>query len=321
MSDVKGIGTTITALRLRATHLRRSVRLRTRIYQDERYWRYVANFKPWLMYRLFRPTLTHRQRGILDSLRRHGIAITTVEDLGAQEAFHELDAAVSTLAATMSSTITHARQQAEASGFKTYLVELLSPRPTLDPTDIFVRFGLQPAILNVVNSYFGMYVRLRAFNVWHNFSTHSPPRNSQLWHRDPEDRYIMKVFVYLSDVTEGAGPLTYAPGTHGLGGMTSRPRFSREPGTGAARSTDDQMSIVVPQDRWITASGPKGTVVIADTRGYHKGGLARDRDRILYTCMFTSQVSPYPEYFERKPPIPIYADRALTFALDGDPTA
>jgi hypothetical protein len=62
-------------------------------------------------------------------------------------------------------------------------------------------------------------------------------------------------------------------------------------------------------------------VVLADTRGYHKAGLARYRERILYTCMFTSQVSPYPEHFERKTPIPVYSNRALTFALDGEATA
>jgi hypothetical protein len=63
--------------------------------------------------------------------------------------------------------------------------------------------------------------------------------------------------------------------------------------------------------------GPKGTVVLADTRGYHKAVLARDRDRILYNCMFTSQASPFPECFERKTPIRISSDRALAFALDG----
>jgi hypothetical protein len=240
-----------------------------------------------------------------------------VEDLGAQYAFEELERAVWALETSLSSTINQIREQADTFGFKTYLLELLGLHPVLDPKDIFVRFGLQPVILNLVNSYFGMYVRLRAFNVWHIFPSSLPPRNSQLWHRDPEDRYLVKLFVYLTDVTDGAGPLTYALGTHGLGSIKSRPQVSREEGRGALRGTDEQTSVVVPEARWLTTFGPKGTLVLADTRGYHKAGLARDCDRILYTCMFASPASPFPEYFERKTPIRIPSDRALAFALDG----
>jgi hypothetical protein len=44
MSDVKGISATIKAMRSRAS------RLRSAIHENERHWRYVANFKPWIMY-------------------------------------------------------------------------------------------------------------------------------------------------------------------------------------------------------------------------------------------------------------------------------
>jgi hypothetical protein len=118
------------------------------------------------------------------------------------------------------------------------------------------------------------------------------------------------LFVYLTDVTDAADPLTYILGTHRL-------RESRAEAAGALSSTDEQTSVVVPKGRWLTTMGPRGTVVLADTRGYHKAGLARDRDRILYTCMFASQASPFPEYFERKMPIRIASDRALAFALEG----
>jgi hypothetical protein len=311
MSDVERISATIKAMRSRAS------RLRSAIHQNERHWRYVTNFKPWIAYHLSQQPLTDLQRLLLDSLRRDGIAITTVEDLEAQDAFEQLEKAVWALETSLSDTINQTRKQADPSGFKTYLLELLGPRPVLDPKGIFVRFGLQSVILNLVNAYLGMYVRLRAFNVWHNFPSSLPPRNSQLWHRDPEDRYLVKLFVYLTDVTDAPGPLTYALGTHGLGSIKSRPRAARAEDTGAFRSTDEQTSVVVPKGRWLTTMGQKGTVVLADTRGYHKAGLARDCDRILYTCMFTSQASPFPEYFERKTPIRISSDRALAFALDG----
>jgi hypothetical protein len=311
MSEVIRLSATLNAMRSRTG------RLRSAIYQDERHWRYVANFKPWITYHLSQHPLTDLQRFLLDSLRHHGIAITTVEELGAQEGFEELEKAVCALETGLSGTINQIREQADPTAFKTDLVELLGPRPILDPKDIFVRFGLQPTILNLVNSYFGMYVRLKAFNVWHNFPTKSMPRDLQRWHRDPEDRRLVKLFVYLTDVRDTAGPLTYILGTHWLPSTEPRQRVSRAVGTGALPSPDEHMRPVVPKGRWLTTMGPKGTVVLADIRGYHKAGLARDHDRILYTCMFASQASPFPEHFERKMPIRISSDRALAFALDG----
>lgn len=285
--------------------------------QSEFYWRYVANCKPWGEYQLDRTSLNDTQRLLLRDLRRDGIALTTVKELMREVSlFEQLETAVWTLErTTLSGDVHRAREGAETPGFKTYLIELLGPCPVLDPNDIFVRFALQQAVLNLVNGYFGMYTRLRAFNIWHNFASKKDPRNSQLWHRDPEDHYILKMFVYLTDVNEESGPLIYAPGTHAQGSIKSAPESFKDSETTARRSNDAQMSAVVPKDRWITAVGPKGTVVFADTRGYHKGGFVREGNRIVYNAMFTSQASTRGEYFERDLPIPKFHNKALRFAL------
>jgi len=48
------------------------------------------------------------------------------------------------------------------------------------------------------------------------------------------------------------------------------------------------MAEVVPRDRWIQATGPAGTIIFADTRGYHCGGRSTQRDRVMAINMFTS---------------------------------
>jgi len=256
---------------------------------------------------------------LLSDLRSKGIAMTTVDQLvGDTPLFGELDTAVQQLEQALAGELEHTRLDATRPGFKTYQVELLGPHPMLDPSSIFVRFALHTDILRLVNSYFRMHTRLQFFNVWHTMPSKTAPRNSQLWHRDPEDRCIMKMFVYLSDVDEGCGPLTYAAGTHEYGHVHGEPESSAEEGTSARRSSDEQMSAVVPKDTWVTATGPKGTVVFADTRGYHKGGWARTQDRILYNCMFTSAMTTRGEYFERVAPIMFNAyDEVTRFALGG----
>jgi hypothetical protein len=166
-----------------------------------------------------------------------------------------------------------------------------------------------------------MLTKLRHYNVWHNFATKAEPRESQLWHRDPEDRYVFKMFIYLTDVDESCGPLTYALGTHAKGLVKISPSTNlyREGLSALVRRTDDaQMSAVLPRHKWLTATGAKGTVVLVDTRGYHKGGLALEHDRIVYVCMFTSTASTLLEdVFGRKLPVPADFDRAAVFALEG----
>ncbi len=175
------------------------------------------------------------------------------------------------------------------------MYKLLGEKPTFDPPSIYARFALNQALLQSANEYFRMLTRLRYYNVWLTFVGDGAARESQLWHRDRDDLQIVKVFAYLSNVDEGAGPLTYAPRTHLLGKRRSEPEGFNE--RGVRRSTDEQMEAVVPKDEWIVATGRPGTVVFADTRGYHKGGLARAADRLFYTCMFVSQASQVRELF------------------------
>jgi len=143
-----------------------------------------------------------------------------------------------------------------------------------------------------------MRTQLRFYNVWLTRPSGEQLQSSQLWHRDREDFYILKVFIYLRDVGPGAGPFRYAVGTHRgrdrrlLPGRTSEGVISR--------TTDSELAAVVPPDRWSDVLGPRGTVVLADTRGLHCGGAAVDTERLLFTCMFTSQASQVREWFDRK---------------------
>lgn len=280
-------------------------------------WRYVLNAAPSWTHVMSRRSLSADTERVLRDLNRDGMAITSVAALGGARAlFDELAQAVDDLERTKAHELDQARRAAEDTstiGNKTFNVELLGPHPALDAQQVYCRFALDRAVLDVANGYFGMLTRLRYFNIWHTLATSNEARESQLWHRDREDFLILKVFVYLSDVTHEAGPFTYAPGTHPKGAFRREPAYTLE--GRVRRSTDEQMAGVVPAAKWIEALGARGTVVFADTRGYHKGGLARGRDRLMYTCMFTSQASQSRELFDRRAPAPSAPDRAIAFAV------
>jgi hypothetical protein len=279
-------------------------------------WRYGFNLGPSLHHRVRRPTLGTEGERVLRDLNRDGIAVTTVDALlGGSPLFPELVETVDGIQRERAAEIEAARAGANdpAIGKKTFLLEYLGRNPALDADSIHARLALQTPLLDLANAYLGMYSRLRYYNVWHTFASTAKARESQLWHRDREDLYIVKVFLYLNDVDLGAGPFTYAPGSHRKGRLRTEPAFHLE--GRVKRTVDDQMAAVVPRDRWVTATGARGTIVLADTNGYHRGGLAREHDRVMYTCMYTSQASQSEEFFVRPASPPPRSGDPRAFAL------
>lgn len=280
-------------------------------------WRYGFNLAPTLSYKFRSHELSGEARRVQKELDRNGIAITSADRLLARPIlFAELNTAVESLEREQATALARKRSDANDStsiGAKTFNVELLGRHPILDSRSVFARFALQDPILHIANAYFGMFTRLRYYNVWHTFATQTEARESQLWHHDREDHFIIKVFVYLSDVDEGAGPFTYAAGSHLKRGLSRTPDHFVE--GGVRRSNDKQMADVAPEDCWVKATGGKGTIVFADTRGYHKGGLARTSDRLMYLCMFTSQASESEELFVPSEALEVPADKAKLFAI------
>jgi hypothetical protein len=280
----------------------------------------MFNFAPTLSYQLGRNLPSGEAARVLATLNRDGVAVTTVTRLlGEDSCFNELSAAVDTLEHNEFANEIAAKQagvnDVSIPGKKSFILPLLGEYPELDPETIYARFALQRPILQIANAYLGMYTRLRYYNVWHTFATRSDARQSQLWHRDREDLYIFKVFVYLSDIDEGAGPFTYARRSHPKGRLRRQPGYFLE--GNVKRSSDEHMQDAVSKEEWLSCVGPKGTIVFADTQGYHKGGLARERDRLMYTCMFTSPASQSEEFFRRTAPIARPTNKELAFALAG----
>lgn len=258
-------------------------------------WRYGFNLSASLKYKFdFSQNLNEREIEILDGLNRCGVAKTTVSALfGENSKFDALEQATSELIIKEKKQIEQHKSRAanvNDIGEKSFNVELLGSKPVFEPSSIFASFALQETFLNIANAYFGMLVKLRYYNLWYTFATDAAARESQLWHFDREDNYILKVFLYLKDVGEGAGPFTYAPETHRKGKLWGKqPEFTLE--NNVRRSKDEQMRGIIPEENWIKAVGNKGTIIFADTRGYHKGGEARTDDRLMYTFMFTSPAS------------------------------
>jgi hypothetical protein len=224
---------------------------------------------------------------LVEQLRRNGVLITDVDAVfGDRELF-------GAAAARADALYSAPREEAEAeAGAKaTFLTKLATGSYDFD--DPFVRLALHPSALAIANGYLRLRSHLRALDVWLTKPTEGPAIQTQLWHRDADDVMNVKMFVYFTDVTPAAGPLRYAPQTHPLGSKRQLPDRDEQ-----ARSNDEQMAQVVPERDWILCQGRPGTVVFADTCGYHKQQKPETDERVLLVAHYVSGTPMVPSALE-----------------------
>ena len=167
---------------------------------------------------------------------------------------------------------------------KDYIIHLVDFHEPLDGDNPLLRLALDERLLSTVAGYLGMWPMLHSVGAWLNFSNEDTAKASQLWHRDPEDLKTVKVFIYLDEVGPTTGPFTYIARTQGFGeDCGKKPRHAHP-----RRIVDEEMKVVFPEDRWMECCGPEGTMIIADTVGYHRGGKVVEGERVLVTFTYTS---------------------------------
>jgi len=257
-------------------------------------WRYLFNFGPTMDHRRRPPVLRPAAARALADLNRDGLAVSTLEELtGDPTLLGQLQDLAAALEAEQAEQLAERRRamaDGTFTGFKDFCVHLLGRHPTLAPDSLPVRVGLHEQLKGIADGYFGLRTSLADANIWRNLRSDAEPRSSQLWHRDlHHDHYVLKMFVHLEDVEPGTGPFSYAKGTHGKGDRHVRAEGSKDALT--YRTLDEDLARVVPRERWVECTGPAGTVVLADTIGYHRGGWARTEDRLVFQAFWTSKAS------------------------------
>jgi ectoine hydroxylase-related dioxygenase (phytanoyl-CoA dioxygenase family) len=225
----------------------------------------------------FRPDSELVDSSLVAELRERGIAVRPFDDV-----FRD-----SVALAELQAIAERREAQKEAVAAKDFLERLMPAQVSADSA--YVRLALEPQAVALASAYLGMRSYLRGLELWRNLPTDDPPKLSQLWHRDWDDVVNLKFFVYLSDVTAEHGPFTFAPGTHPYGAVELEVE---------GRLTDEEMTRLVPREEWVVCTGGPGTVVIADTCGYHKGGKPVKGDRLLWTAQFTSGAADAKRNFE-----------------------
>lgn len=163
-------------------------------------------------------------------------------------------------------------------------------KPLITAADVLLKFGLKSLILDVVNTYLGLWSKLIYFDMWHTLPLDTDTRFlSQRWHRDPEDRRKIRTFLYFNEVDADAGAMEYFLGTQS-GGSFENVFPWKDPLT-TPYPPDGEIERQMPASQHVVLDGSPGTLIFCDTAGFHRGGVARKRPRILATAAYVTPAS------------------------------
>jgi hypothetical protein len=147
-----------------------------------------------------------------------------------------------------------------------------------------VELANDPTILAAVGAYLGCKPTIDDILAWWSLPGRSAPFEEQYFHRDWDSIRFVKLFVYLSDVSEADGPHVFVRGSHRSDKLLLRP--------GRRRSDEDVLSQVNPEDV-IRFTGPFGTTFLEDTFGLHKGTMPTTGTRLVLQVRYTMLPSPF----------------------------
>ena len=116
-----------------------------------------------------------------------------------------------------------------------------------------------------------------------------PAAASQNWHRDQEDKKILKIFIYYNKVDKDNGAVWYVRGS-AYGGKNSHiwPNMH-----GGSANLDVSATNKIPPEDIVSFEGPPGTVCFFDSNGFHRGGRVTTGSRIATHACYLAPTAPH----------------------------
>ena len=247
------------------------------------------------------------QRHALEALQTDGIAVLAFEELFGAELWFQMQDDIVRFIGRSEEKARRLGDQPASKGaviFRRFFMKNSGTVPEFGLDSPSLRIAASDELLGIVNAYSGSLTRLQYLDNW--FTPAYPGASgriaSQRWHRDPEDEHVVKLFVYLSDVDEAAGPFEYVRSSTAGGKYGDIWRWGVSDRW--YPPAEELEAAVDPEDR-VVVVGPAGTMVLADTGGFHRGGFARVVPRVMCVATYLQPDAGGQE-----------ADRRLTVSAD-----
>lgn len=142
-----------------------------------------------------------------------------------------------------------------------------------------------PSILALVQDYLGCAPLADVLGMWWHtaFQDHPDSMAAQYFHFDMDRLKWLKVFIYLTDVGPTNGPHAFVRGSHRSGAIPAD-ILQR----GYVRLSDEEVAANFPAEDILTFPAPRGSIIVEDTRGLHKGVHVEEGARLILQLQFSN---------------------------------
>jgi hypothetical protein len=149
-----------------------------------------------------------------------------------------------------------------------------------------VELMLDRGVLQFVQDYLGSVPQVDICTAWFSFPVQrASAEAATMFHFDLDRTKWVKIFYYLTDVTPTTGAHMFIPGTHLDNAVPSSVRKR-----GYSRISDKDVRSEFSEEIWTTISGAKGTILIEDTRGIHKGLPVLEGHRLVLQFQYSQNL-------------------------------
>ena len=107
-------------------------------------------------------------------------------------------------------------------------------------------------------------------------------QHAEKWHRDVDDLRFVKLFLYLTDVDDTAGPHAFVKGSHKVNQLTAIRRY-----------TDEEVDSTFGPEKVVRFKGPAGTAFLENTYGFHRGTPPTKKPRLIFQVLYSLRPTIY----------------------------
>lgn len=163
-----------------------------------------------------------------------------------------------------------------------------SPATLLDNQDVQALLA-DPSLIAIAQAYLGCLPKADVLSMWWHTNFHSRPDSeaAQFYHFDMDRLKWLKVFIYLTDVGPGDGAHSFIEGSHRTGEIPANMLNK-----GYVRLSDNEVLSHYTDAKQVNFCAPRGTVIVEDTRGLHKGNTVEPEgtSRLILQLQFSNSL-------------------------------
>ena len=252
--------------------------------------RLLSNRRARALYTANRPSLDETQQRLVRELHERGFALIGFTDLFPEDVWHAIEAEGNEFVDATTAGLEGDGGELRRRAGKDFLVRKYDMGGVISLDNPWLAAATDRRLLDVANEYLQLWSKVEYLDMWYSLPVgeNAERKASQIWHRDYDDSHLLKAFLYLSDVDARSGPFEFVPGSHPGG-----PYAGVHPWAPMAvgRISEPELAKFVSPDEVKTFTAPRGSLILCNTSGLHRGGFAEANPRVLAAATDCSPAS------------------------------